>query len=91
MDKAGPKDDEGEDRGDLHEHHDVVGAGGLPDTEDKNNSEDEDDQERGDIEAGVPSAREDVFPGEVLQAKRKIGGRQPLGRKMDAEPVERIH
>ncbi len=30
------------------------------------------------------------WPGEVLQAQRQVGGREPLGVEVDPEPVEQI-
>jgi hypothetical protein len=38
----------------------------------------------------VPAGSEDVFAGEVLEAEREVGRGKPLGREMDAEPVEEI-
>src|ERR1035437_993427 len=82
--------DEREDGGDLDQHHDVIGAGGLADAEHQDDGEDEDDEECGEVEAAMPAREEDVVAGEVLQALRKKGGREPLGIQVDAEPVEQI-
>ena len=88
--KLRPKKTKSEDGGDLDEHHDVVGAGGLADAADEDDGEEEDDEEGGDVEAGVPAGGEDVFAGEVLKAEGKVGGREPLGVEVDAEPVEEV-
>ena len=90
MDEAGAEADEEQDGGDLDQHHDVVGARGFADAADENDGEDEDDEEGGNVEAGVPSGSVDGVAGEVLQAERKVGGREPLGREMQAQPVEQI-
>ena len=91
VDEAEAEGDEEKDGGDLYEHHDVVGAGGLADASDQDDGEEENHGERGEVEAGVPAGSEDVFAGEVLQAERKVGGGEPLGIEVDAEPVEEIN
>ena len=88
--KLRPKKTKSEDGGDLDQHHDVVGAGGLADAADEDDGEEEDDEEGGDVEAEVPAGGEDVFAGEVLQAEREVGGGEPLGVEVDAEPVEEV-
>ncbi len=88
--KLRPKKMKSEDGSDLDQHHDVVGAGGFADAADEDDGEEEDDEEGGDVEAGVPAGGEDVFAGEVLQAEGKVGGGEPLGIEVDAEPVEQI-
>ena len=89
--KLMPKKDKGQDCGDFDQHHDVVGAGGLADAEHQDDGEETDyDDEGGDIEAGVPAGGVDVFAGQVLQAQRQVGGGEPFGVEVDAEPVEQV-
>ncbi len=90
VDEGEAEDDEEEDGGDFDEHHDVVGAGGLADAADEHDGEQEDDDEGGDVEAEVPAGGEDVLAGEILEALREVGGGEPLGVEVDAEPVEQV-
>jgi hypothetical protein len=90
VDEAQAEGDEEQDRGDFYEHHDVVGAGGFADASNKDDGEEENDGEGGEVEAGVPAGSEDVFAGEVLEAEGEIGGGEPAGIEVDAEPVEQV-
>ena len=55
MDEVQADEDEGEDRDDLDQHHDVVGAGGLADAAHEDDGEQNDDEERRNVEAEVPA------------------------------------
>jgi hypothetical protein len=90
VDEAGAEADEEQDGRDLDQHHDVVGACRLADASDQDDREQHDDEEGGNVEAGVPAGRVDILAGEVLQAERKKCRRKPLGGKVDAEPVEQV-
>jgi len=69
VDEGDSKKDEGEDGRGLDQHHDVVGAGGFADAHDENDGDQEDDEEGGEVEPGVPAGVEDVVAGEVLQPR----------------------
>ncbi len=62
--------DEDQDRDDLDEHHDVVGAGGFANAAHEDHGEQNDDEERGDVEAKVPSGGVDDVAGEIGKALR---------------------
>ncbi len=90
LDEAGSGEDEDQDGGHFDEHHDVVGAGRLADAAHQQDGEEHDHQEGGNVEAEVPAGLVNVVAGEILQAGGQIGGRDPLGRRVEAEPVEQI-
>ena len=90
LDEAGRGEDEDEDGGDLDEDEDVVGAGRLANAAHEDDGENHHDQKRGDVEAEVPAGGVEVFAGEILQAGGQVGGRDPLDRQVEAEPVEQI-
>ena len=39
----------------------------------------------------MPAGEEDVLAGEVLEAEREVGGGEPLGVEVDAEPVKEVY
>jgi len=53
-------------------------------------SEDHDHEERGNIEAEMPSGIVEIVARKVLQPGRQIRGRNPHERRMNAEPIEQI-
>ena len=83
-------DDEGENGDDFDEDEDVVGARRLADAADQDDRENHHDEECGDVEAEVPAGIVEVVAGHVLQAGGQIGGRDPLERGMDAEPIHHV-
>ena len=83
--------DEEEDGAEFEQDHDVVGAGGLADATDEDDGDEEDDEEGGDVEAEVPAGGVDVVAGEILEAAGEVGGGDPAGGGVDAEPVEEVH
>src|SRR5580658_6686794 len=90
MDETDDGEDEDEDGDELEGDHHVVGGGGLADAADKDDREQHDDEESGNVEAEVPAGVVDVIAGEILQAAGKIGGRDPFCGGMKVEPVEEI-
>ena len=71
-------------------HHHVVGGGGLANAAHQNDGDEHDDEEGGDVEAEVPAGVVDIVAGKILEAVRKIGGRDPSRAGMEAEPIEQV-
>ncbi len=90
VDEPDAEEHKGKDGGNFDQHHEVVGARGLADTDDEHDRDEEDDEEGRDIEAGMPADGKDVLAGEILQALRQKGGGEPFGVEPDVEPVEQI-
>jgi hypothetical protein len=91
MNEADDGEDEDENGDELDAHHDVVGAGRLANSADQDHREDENDEEGGDVEANVPAGMVKPVAGQILEAFRQISGGYPLGRGMQAEPVQQVH
>ena len=75
----------------LMPHHHVVGAGRLANAAHQNHGENQHDEEGGNVEAEVPAGMVEPVAGQILQAFGQIGGRDPYGRGMQAEPVQQVH
>ncbi len=82
--------DEDQDGDELDADHHVVGRSRLANAADQDDSEDEDNEKGGNVEAEVPAGMVEPVAGQILQAFRQIGRRDPSGRRMEAEPIEQI-
>src|SRR2546430_16940818 len=90
MNKSRREGDEGEDSDDFDHHHEVVGVGGFFYAADENYGEKHDDDEGGPVEAEVPARAVDHVALQIRKAAGEIGGRDPFGGGMQAEPVEEV-
>jgi hypothetical protein len=77
-----------QDGDDLEEHHEIVGAGGFLDPADQNYRQQHDDDEGRPVEAKMPAWAVQGVALKILQASGEIGGRNPLGIRMQAEPIQ---
>ena len=90
MDEAGAGDDEHQDRRDLEQNHDVVGAGGFADTPHQHDGENQHDEKGGEIETEMPARLVDGVALQVGKAGRQKRGRDPARAGMHAEPIHEI-
>ena len=90
MDEVQADEDEGEDRDELDEHHDVVGACGLADAAHEDDRQKNDDEECRNVETEVPAGSVDDVAGEIGETLRQVRRREPLRAERDAEPIEQV-
>ena len=88
MDKAEAEEDKQQNGRNLDQYHDVVGPCGLAYTAHQHDGQQQHDQKRRNIEPSVPTRGIDVLALQVLQAKRQIRRREPLGRQRQSHPVQ---
>ena len=74
VDEVDTDQDEGDDGDQLDEHHDVVGAGRLADAAHEDDREQDDDEERGDVEAEMPAGTVDDGAVERVLSTRQQSG-----------------
>jgi|GEM_PF-6995236 len=68
----------------------LFGASGFADAADKDDGEQKNDEEGGNVEAEVPTGLVNPVGAEVLKAAGEEGRRDPFGGRVDAEPVHEI-
>src|SRR5206468_32160 len=79
-----------EDGDNFHQHHHVIGFRRLADAANQNDGEEHHDDERGPVETEMPPGAVKHVAFEVGKTAGKIGGRNPAGIGMDAEPVQQV-
>ena len=63
----------------------------LPDAAHQDHRQQHHDEERRNVKAEMPSRIVEIVPGQVLQPRRQVCGRNPLQRQVHAEPVHQVH